>query len=68
LKVGARCSREVREIPVRPELHVGDEEREDLIEIATVATLEITPAHAADGWLLRIVVEDEIGPASPMGK
>ena len=52
----------MREIPVRRELHLGDEEREDLSEIATVATLEVTPAHAADGWLLRIVVEDEIGP------
>ena len=61
-KIAARRSREVRNIPVRREFHLGDEEREDLSEIATVATLEITPAHAADGWLLRIVVEDEIGP------
>ncbi len=61
-KIAARRSREVREIPVRGELHLGDEEREDLSEIATIATLEIAPAHAADGWLLRIVVEDEIGP------
>ena len=61
-KIAARRGREVREIPVRQELHLGDEEREDLSEVATVATLEIAPAHAADGWLLRIVVEDEIGP------
>ncbi len=61
-KISARRSREVREIPVRREFHLGDEEREDLSEIAIVATLEIAPAHAAEGWLLRIVVEDEIGP------
>jgi len=51
-----------------PVLHLGDEEREDLNEIATVATLEIAPGHAADGWLLRIVVEDEIGPSISDGE
>lgn len=61
-KITARRSREVQDIPVRPVLHLGDEEREDLNEIATVATLEIRPGNGADGWLLRIVVEDEIGP------
>jgi len=61
-RIAARRSREIQEIPVRRELHLGDEEREDLSEIETVATLEIAPVHAIDGWLLRIVVEDEIGP------
>ena len=37
-------------------------EREDLTEIATIATLEIAPVHAEDGWLLSVVVEDEVGP------
>jgi hypothetical protein len=60
--ITARRRRVVRRIPIRRELHLGDEEREDLNEIATIATLEVGPAHAADGWLLRIVVEDEIGP------
>ena len=68
LKISARRSREVREIPARPELHLGDEEREDLTEIATVATLEIAPARAADGWLLRVVVEDEVGPRISAGE
>ena len=62
LKISARRRREVREIPVLAETHLGDEEREDLTEIATIATLEITPVHASDGWLLSIVVEDEVGP------
>jgi hypothetical protein len=53
---------EVREIPVRKEIHLGDEEREDLSEIATIATLEIAPAHTRDGWLLIVIVEDELGP------
>ncbi|MBR1277093.1 hypothetical protein [Bradyrhizobium sp. AUGA SZCCT0283] len=65
LKTVARRTTEERQIPARPELHLGDEEREDLREIATVATLEIAPAHPSDGWLMTIVVEDEIGPRGP---
>lgn len=61
-RIFARRAREVREIPVRKETHLGDEEREDLTEITTIATLEIAPAHASDGWLLTVVVEDEVGP------
>jgi hypothetical protein len=53
---------EVREIPVRKEIRLGDEEREDLSEIATIVTLEIAPAHMSDGWLLTVIVEDEVGP------
>ena len=61
-KIAARRSREVREISVRQETHLGDEEREDLSEIATIGTLEIAPVHAGDGWLLNVVIEDEVGP------
>ena len=67
-RIAARRSREVREIPVRRELHLGDEERQDLSEIATIATLEIAPVDASDRWLLRIVVEDEIGPRISEGE
>ena len=54
--------REAREIPPQRETHFGDQEREDLTEIATIATLEIAPIKANDGWLLSVVVEDEAGP------
>lgn len=67
LKTAARRTTEVRHIPIRKELHLGDEEREDLSEVATIATLEIAPAHASDGWLLKVLVEDEIGPRGPDG-
>ena len=65
LKIVARRTAEVRQIPARADFHLGDEEREDLSEVATVATLEITPAHPSDGWLMTIAVEDEIGPRGP---
>jgi hypothetical protein len=65
--ITARRTTEVRELPVWNEAHLGDEEREDLSEIATIATLEIAPVHAAEGWLLSVVVEDEIGPRLPNG-
>ena len=61
-RVLARRVREVRQIPVRRETHLGDQEREDLSEVSTTATLEIAPAHVGDGWLLSVVVEDEAGP------
>ncbi len=67
LRVMARRSREVREIPLRSESHLGDEERQDLTEIDTVATLEIAPPHAGEGWLLTVVVEDEAGPHISQG-
>jgi hypothetical protein len=65
LKITARRTTEERQIPARAELHLGDDEREDLSEIATVATLEIAPAHPSDGWLMTVIVENEIGPRGP---
>jgi len=67
LKTTARRASEARELPTRPEFHLGDEEREDLSEVATVATLEIAPVHEHDGWLLTVTVEDEIGPRASGG-
>jgi hypothetical protein len=60
-RITVRRSSEVQEIPVRRELHLGDVEREDLSEVETIATLEIAPLHASEGWLLSVVVEDEVG-------
>lgn len=65
LRVLARRGLEMRDIPVSKEFHLGDQEREDLSEVATIATLEIAPAHASEGWLLKVVVEDEAGPRVP---
>lgn len=62
LRLFARRSMEARDIPAKAEFRFGDEEREDLNEIATLATLEIAPAHDADGWRLTVLIEDELGP------
>jgi hypothetical protein len=59
----ARRATEVRELPTETRHRLGDEEREDLSEVATLATLEIEPVHAGDGWRLTVVLEDETGPA-----
>ena len=64
-RIAARRTKEMREIPIRRETHLGDAEREDLHEIVTIATLEIAPAHASDGWLVTVIVEDEVGPRVP---
>jgi hypothetical protein len=58
----ARRGFEVRNIPERAEYHLGDEEREDLSEVTTTATLEVTPVRRSDGWTLTITVEDDTGP------
>jgi hypothetical protein len=58
----ARRTTEAREIPVRREIHLGDQEREELSEIATVGTLEIAPVGPGKGWLLTVLIEDEAGP------
>ena len=65
LTTTVRCVTEVRKIPMRSEFHLGDEEREDLSEVATIATLEIAPMHERERWLLTVTVEDEIGPRMP---
>lgn len=62
LRVSARRGFETRELPTTNEMRLGEEERDDLTEIAAIGTLQIAPAHAADGWLLTVVVEDEFGP------
>jgi hypothetical protein len=64
-KIVARRTPEVRELPTRKEMRLGDEEHDNLSETATVATLQIAPAHPRDGWLLTVVVEDEIGARIP---
>jgi hypothetical protein len=45
----ARRGSEPRDLPARRELRLGDQEREELTEIATIASLEIAPVQAADG-------------------
>jgi hypothetical protein len=64
-RISARRATEVREIPNRKEIHLGDQEREDMSEVATIATLEIAPFHSSDDWRLIVVVEDEAGPRVP---
>jgi hypothetical protein len=61
-KIAGRRKSELRDLPVKREAHLGDAEREDLSEVATVATLEIAPKRTDDGWLLTITAEDELGP------
>ncbi len=61
-RIAASRSQEARTLAVTNEAHLGDEEREDLGEIDTIATLEIVPVHAHEGWRLKVIVEDEVGP------
>lgn len=63
LIVEARRVSEIRPIQERPELRLGDEEREDLGDKTTTAVLEVRPRHANEGWRMTICVEDEFCPS-----
>lgn len=43
----------------------GDEEAEELSDVLTVGVLEVRPPAVHGGWLLRLRVEDRVGPRSP---
>jgi len=44
---------------------LGDEEREEVSEIAEIGLLEVMPRQKPHIWTLRIRVEDDIGPCLP---
>ena len=43
---------------------IGDD-REDLNDILAIGILEVRPANGKNGWVLRIRVEDRLGPRLP---
>ena len=63
-RVSATRAIETRELPTRKEVRLGEVERDDLIEVAAIGTLQIAPAHETEGWRITILVEDEFGPRS----
>jgi len=63
-RVSASRAIETRELPTKKEVRLGEVERDDLIEVAAIGTLQIAPAHATEGWRITILVEDEFGPRS----
>jgi hypothetical protein len=54
LQITAMRKEEMQELPGAKEAHLGDEEREDLSEVTSIAMLEIAPSDESDGWLLRV--------------
>lgn len=65
LQISASRTYLCEEIPTPQERGLGDEEREDLTEVTTVGILEVAPPHKAEGWLLRVRIEDAIGQRLP---
>jgi hypothetical protein len=63
LLVSATRSFEPRELA--GEERLGDEEREEVSEIAEVGLLEVMPRQKPHIWTLRVRVEDDIGPRLP---
>ncbi len=49
----------------RADLDQMGEDAADLNDVLAIATLEVRPAHEKNGWVLRIRVEDRVGPRLP---
>jgi hypothetical protein len=49
----------------KPDLAQMGEDAADLNDVLAVATLDVRPANGKSGWVLRIRVEDRIGPRLP---
>jgi len=64
LKVTATCSYAVEAFE-KADLEQIGEEVEDLNDILAIGTLEVSPPAPKNGWVLRIRVEDRIGPRLP---
>ena len=65
LRIGATQTTEQRPMPAREEDRLGDVERDDLSEVAAVATLVVQPPPEVHQWSITVTVEDEIGPRLP---
>lgn len=67
LQFNASRSYLVESIPLvqQQRRRLGDEEMEDLTEVTAVGVLEIASLRQAEGWVLRIRVEDVLGQRIP---
>lgn len=65
LRIAATQATELRPMPAREGDLLGDIERDDLSEVAAVATLEVKPPPGDHQWLITVTIEDEIGPRLP---
>jgi len=64
-EISARRLNERHRIEPRADGPLGDAEREDLSDEATVARLDVSPTHASEGWRIVVSVEDELLPFDP---
>lgn len=61
-----RATRSYQANGLAPEdLRLGDFEPEELSEMSEIGLLEVLPRREPRGWVLRIRVEDDIGPHLP---
>lgn len=53
------------DVPTLEQLTLSEEEREDLTEVTEIGVLEVAPQHGAEGWVLRVRIEDALGERLP---
>jgi len=44
---------------------LGEEEIDDITEVTAIGTLDVTPLHSPQGWVLRVRIEDALGERLP---
>lgn len=52
-------------VPAPGELGLGEDEREDIGDVAAIGMLEIGPPQRSEGWVMRICIQDALGPRLP---
>jgi hypothetical protein len=65
IEVVTNCLKEARDLPLRKEFRIGDELREDVRWVVTIATLKVAPIHRGEGWSVSVIIEDDLGPQAP---
>jgi hypothetical protein len=65
LEVRATRSFDARNMSSADTEGLGDSDIEDVRDISEIGILEVAPRRAANKWILRIRVEDDIGPRVP---
>ncbi len=64
-KLDVRATREYADEPVPSPAEAGIGEDEDVSTLTTVGLLEVRPLESAHRWVMRILIEDVIGPHVP---
>ena len=65
LVINAQRVNEMQAVERNSEAPLDEQDHEDLSDTTTIATLEVAPIHAREGWRLIVAVQEELRPCDP---